>query len=124
MDGGWELRPNEPRNRSLYLMAQEAAEDFKPRRETGFLEPHGGAHRPQCGGGLRGMDAGMLGVKVRDAELKRSVCSTTAVQTLPKASLQTGALPFREGEKEKRRKGRRNRRKERNMGIALIISPG
>lgn len=41
------------------------------------------------GGGLRGVDAGMLGVKVRDAELKRSVCSTTAVQTLPKASLQT-----------------------------------
>lgn len=89
MDGGWELRPNEPRNRSSYLMAQEAAEDFKPRRETGFLEPHGGAHRPQCEGGPRGMDAGMLGVKVRGAELKRSVCSTTAVQTLPKASLQT-----------------------------------
>lgn len=36
-----------------------------------------------------------------------------------------GALPFREGENEKkRRKGRRNRWKETNMGMTLIISPG
>lgn len=35
-----------------------------------------------------------------------------------------GALPFREGENEKKRKGRRNRWKETNMGMTLIISPG
>lgn len=58
------------------------------------------------GGGLRGMDAGMLGVKVRDAELKRSFCSTTAVQTLPKASLQTREHCLLEKGRTRRRGGR------------------
>lgn len=53
------------------------------------------------------MGAGMLGVKARDAELKRSMCSTKTVQTLPKASYSAmGALPFGGGQKGKRRKGK------------------
>lgn len=49
------------------------------------------------------MGAGTLGVKARDAELKRSMCSTKASYS------DMGALPFRGGEKGKRRKGKENK---------------